>query len=62
MKSHHTYMLKTLQVKRKNANLQCKHNDREKTEDTKAIKNEIGGHLSDHRYETRHCSTQHHFP
>ena len=29
----------------KNANLQYKHSDKEKTEDSKAMKNEIGGHL-----------------
>ena len=31
-------------------NLQYKHSDKEKTEDCKAMKNEIGGHLSDHHH------------
>ena len=34
----------------KNANLQYKHSDKEKTEDSKAMKNEIGGHLLDHHH------------
>ena len=34
-------MLQTLPKSRDNANLQFKYNDREKTEDTEAIKNEI---------------------
>ena len=34
----------------KNANLQYKHSDKEKTEDSKAMKNEIGGHLSGHHH------------
>ena len=38
-------MLQTLPKSRDNANLLCKYNDREKTEDTEAIKNEIRGQL-----------------
>ena len=34
----------------KNANLQYKHSDKEKTKDSKAMKNEIGGHLSVHHH------------
>ena len=45
MNSHHIYMLQTLPKSRDNANLLCKYNDREKTEDTEAIKNEIGGQI-----------------
>ena len=34
----------------KKAKLRYTHNDKEKTEDSKAMKNETGGHLSDHRH------------
>ena len=38
-------------------NLQYKHSDKEKTEDCKAMKNEIGGHLSDHHHNNTGCAT-----
>ena len=56
-------MLKILKIQRKNANHQRKQNDWEKTEYTKAIKNEIGCHVTDHHhYKTHPHSIQHRSP
>ena len=52
-------MLQTLPKSRENANLQCKYNDSEKTEETEAVKNEIRGQLSDHHHHKNHHKTHH---